>query len=148
MELPRVEVYVPLVARDARGDDHLGAAREETFLRTNGKGVVVGTDPDCSASLWDLTSRVAVSRARLTASAFEVLGRAGGEKKTGRCHRSGNLGVVVGEVRAGGVVLACLSTIPSGRHIVLRLKKVVSLRQARPIREKITALLGHQTGYQ
>ena len=59
--------------------------------------------------------------------------RAGGEEKTGRCHRSGNLGVVVGEVGAGGVGLASLSTIPRGRHIVLRLKKVVSLRQARPI---------------
>ena len=148
MELPRVEVNVPLVARDARGYDHLGAAREETLLGTNGKGLVVGTDPDCSTSLRDLTSGVAVSRARLTAFAFEVLGRAGGEKKTGRCHRSGNLGVVVGEVRAGGVGLACLSTIPRGHHIVPRLKKVVSLRQARPIREKITALLGHQTGYQ
>ena len=146
--MPRVEVYVPLVARDARGDDHLGAAREETLLGANGKGFVVGTDPDCSTSLRDLTSGVAVSRARLTASAFEVLGRAGGEEETGRCHRSGNLGVVVGEVGAGGVGLACLSTIPSGRHIVLRLKKVVSLRQARPIREKVAALLGLRAVYQ
>ena len=128
MELPRVEVYVPLVARDARGDDHLGAAREETFLGTNGKGLVVGTDPDCSSSLRDLTSGVAVSRARLTASAFEVLGRARREKKTGRCHRSGNLGVVVGEVGAGGVGLAKLATISWALHIVLRLKKVVPLR--------------------
>ena len=83
MKLPRVEVNVPLVARDARGDHHLGAAREETFLGTNGKGLVVGTDPDCSASLRDLTSGVAVSRARLTASAVEVLRRAGREEKTG-----------------------------------------------------------------
>ena len=128
MELSRVEVNIPLVARDARGDDHLGAAREEAFLRANGKCLVVRTDPDCSASLRDLTSGVAISRARLTASAVEVLGRTGGEEKTGRCHRSGNLGVVVGEVGAGGVGLASLSTIPRGRHIVLRLKKVVSLR--------------------